>query len=49
MEYLLNHIPQRLIMAAIEEHESTRQLEQDKRPDAGFDGDKQESNDSKRA
>jgi len=29
--------------------ESTRQLEQDKRPDAGFGGDKQESNDSKRA
>ena len=32
-----------------EDEESTRQLQQDKRPDAGFDADKQESNDSKRA
>lgn len=29
--------------------ESARQLEQDKRPDAGFEADKQESSDSKRA
>lgn len=36
-------------MSEGETEESTRQLGQDKRPDAGFEADKQESNDSKHA